>query len=361
MLLPKNLEEIPTPALLIDLDIMEENLRLMGEYFANRTTKLRPHAKTHKSPTIAWKQLDHGAIGITCAKLGEAEILVRSGIKDVLLANQVTQPAKIRRLVALARHSNIIVACDSPANADDLNEAALAKGVILNVLIEADVGLGRCGVQDAAGAVELTQHIERLKGLRFRGIMGYEGHCVFIADAQIRREKAAQANGRLVAIKEAIERAGIPVEIVSAGGTGTYDLAGSFPGITEIQAGSYLFMDATYEKLGLPFRPALFVLTSVISRPRPDVAVVDAGKKAITEEFGLPQPYQLTGVVLEKLSEEHGLLRLGEDAPKLEVNDLIRLLPTHCCTTINLHDRYYGIRGGQVETIWPIAARGAIQ
>ena len=349
--------DIPTPALLVDLDAMEENIEQMARYFASRKAKLRPHAKTHKSPFLAWKQLEAGAIGITCAKLSEAEVFIQCGIKDILLAYLVTHPNKIRRLAGLARHSRIIVACDSAANAKDLAEAAKAAGASLNVLIEVDVGLGRSGLRTSEQVIELARFIQSSPSLSFQGIMGYEGHCVFIKDFAARKAEGEKANARLVAVRDALIQAGIPIHILSAGGTGTYNIAGDFPGITEVQAGSYLFMDSRYLELGLGFKPALTVLATVVSRPEPHIAVVDAGKKALTEEFGLPQA-TLPGAELIRLSEEHGVLKLAPEAQGLKVNDQVQLIPSHGCTTINLHDRYYGIRQGGLEITWPVAARG---
>jgi D-serine deaminase-like pyridoxal phosphate-dependent protein len=350
--------DIPTPALLVDLDAMEDNIEQMARYFASRKAKLRPHAKTHKSPFLAWKQLEAGAIGITCAKLSEAEILIQGGIQDILLANQVTHPRKIRRLAGLARHSRIIVACDSLANARDLAEAAKAAGASLNVLIEVDVGLGRSGLRTTDDVIQLARYIQGSPSLKFKGIMGYEGHCVFIKDFAARKVEGEKSNARLVAVRDALIQAGIPVDIVSAGGTGTYNIAGDFPGITEVQAGSYLFMDSRYLELDLGFKSALTVLATVVSRPEPHIAVLDAGKKAITEEFGLPQVVNLPGAELIRLSEEHGVLKLAPEAQDLKVNDQVQLIPSHGCTTINLHDRYYGIRKGDPEITWPVAARG---
>lgn len=350
--------DIPTPALLVDLDAMEDNIEQMARYFASRKAKLRPHAKTHKSPFLAWKQLEAGAIGITCAKLSEAEVLIQGGIQDILLANQVTHPSKIRRLTGLARHSRIIVACDSLENARDLAEAAQAAGASLNVLIEVDVGLGRSGLRTTDDVIELARYIQGSPSLKFKGIMGYEGHCVFIKDFAARKAQGEKSNARLVAFRDALIQAGIPVDIVSAGGTGTYNIAGDFPGITEVQAGSYLFMDSRYLELDLGFKSALTVLATVVSRPEPHIAVLDAGKKAITEEFGLPQVVNLPGAELTRLSEEHGVLKLAPKAQGLRVNDQVQLIPSHGCTTINLHDRYYGIRKGDPEITWPVAARG---
>jgi len=353
-MVPRFKEEIETPALVIDLDIMERNLRRMAEYFRNKPAKLRPHAKTHKCPIIAHKQLLLGAAGITCAKLGEAEVLVRAGIRDVLIANQVTGISKIRRLASLSRHSDVIVAVDTVENAVQISEAAREARAGVNVIIEVEVGMERCGVPPEKVAV-LARRVARLNAINFRGVMGYEGHCVFVQDPDERRRKTAEANSRLLAARDEVLRAGIPCEIVSAGGTGTYDITGRCEGITEVQAGSYVFMDATYKKIVSEFECALTVLATVVSRPTKERVIIDAGLKAFSEGFGLPTPVS-PNLVFEKLSEEHGKLRLLDGDVKC--GEKLEFIPSHCCTACNLHDRYYGVRGGRVEAVWPIEARG---
>ncbi len=353
--------EIDTPALLIDLDLMESNILKMSEYFRDRPAFLRPHAKTHKCPIIAHKQIAAGAIGITCAKLGEAEVMVESGIRDILIANQIIGKEKIARLAALARHADVIVAVDTASNLADLSEAAQAYGAIVGVVVDVDVGMGRCGVRSAEAALALARSAAASKNIRFRGVMGYEGHCVFIQDRDERTAKCLQANAMLVEAAEAIRGAGMDVEIVSGGGTGTYDITGDYPGITEIEAGSYVFIDARYAGVVDVFKPALSVLATVISRPERDLAIIDAGHKTFTTEFGMPSAKGIRGVELVSLSEEHGKIRLGTDAPDLTPGDKIEFIPSHGCTTINLHDFYFGIRGARLETVWKIAARGKIR
>lgn len=353
--------EIDTPALIIDLDAMEANIRLMSEYFKGRSAALRPHAKTHKCPIIAHKQIAAGAIGITCAKLGEAEVMAASGIRNILIANQIVGKEKIERLAALARHSDIIVAVDAASNLKDLSEAARAFDSTIGVVVDVDVGMGRCGTRSVDATIELARLAVSLKNVRFRGVMGYEGHCVFIQDKAERVLKCHHANAILVEAAEAIRHAGIEVEIVSGGGTGTYDITGEYPGITEIEAGSYVFSDQRYSGVVGGFRPALTVLTTVISRPEKDIVITDAGLKSVTSEFGMPVLKDVQGAELIKLSEEHGKIHLDNASLDIKPGDKLEIIPSHGCTTINLHDFYFGVRGDRLETVWNIAARGKIR
>jgi len=325
---------------------------------------LRPHFKTHKIPIIAHKQLKAGAIGITCAKLGEAASLVEAGVKDILIANQIAGAPKIERLVNLVKHSDIIVAVDNPKNVKALSKAASRKGVTLNVLIEVDVGNQRCGVGPKGPALSLARKILQNKGLRLRGLMGYEGFCVLVEEYEKRKTMAQQAMKLLVETKHELEGAGIDVEIVSGGATGTYNITGEFPEVTEVQAGSYVVMDTTYKKVqGIAdFGYALTVLTTVMSHPTPSRAVADAGIKSITPEFGMAAVKELEGVKVTRLAEEHTWLELkGSATRELEVGDKIELIPSHCCTTFNLHDQLYALRDGWIEAVWKIAARGKFQ
>jgi len=357
--LDMTVEELDTPALVIDLDAMERNIARMAEFFAGVPADLRPHAKTHKSGVLAQRQLAAGARGITCAKLGEAEVMVAGGIRDILIANQIVGAKKIARLVHLNAWAEVKVDVDHLENARQLSAAAAAQGVMVGVLVEVDVGNRRCGVAGPREAVKLAQEVARLPGLEFRGLMGYEGHAVLIPERERRAALCREAMTRLLEAVEAVRAAGLPVDIVSAGGTGTFDLTGRFPGITEVQAGSYLFMDARYlEVEGLPFEPALTVLATVISRPARDRAVTDAGRKALSTDFGLPRVLGVEGVDVLGLSEEHGKLALHRPSRELRVGDKLHFLPSHVCTTVDLHDRYYGVRGGRVEVIIDVAARG---
>lgn len=355
-------EEIDTPALLIDLDVFEANIRTMADFFKTVNADLRPHAKTHKTPIIAHKQLEAGAIGITCAKLGEAEAMVHAGIRDVLIANQVVGSQKIARLINLAKNSEIMVAVDDADNVDQLSAAAQAKGATLRVLIEVSTGMGRCGTIPGEPTLVLAQHILKSNGLKFEGLMGYEGHTVARPDLIERKTETGKAVELLIDTKHFLEENGVAVNIMSGGGTGTFEITGSYPEMTEIQAGSYVFMDSTYhnvEGVGDRFSCSLTLLTTVVSRPEPSRVIVDAGMKVLAKEFGIPQPLA-GGLEMRGLSEEHGTMD-AEPSVDLKPGDKLEILPSHCCTTVNLHDRYYGVRNGIVESVWKIAARGKSQ
>ena len=355
------LAEVDTPALVIDADAMERNIAAMGAFMAGKSARLRPHAKTHKSPVIAHKQLAAGAVGITCAKLGEAEALAAGGIRDILIANQIVGRQKIARLVGLARHADVAVAVDDIDNAAQISEAALAAGSTVRVLVEVNVGMDRCGVEPGTPAVELAQRVSSLPGLRFFGLQGYEGHLVGIPERAERERRVRAAMAPLIETRRMIEAAGIPVTAVSGGGSGTFDITSTIEGFDEIQAGSYVFMDAWYRKVegvGTSFDPAIFLWSTIVSRPGPDRGVADIGLKTAAPEHGLPAAYRIDGVEVLSLSEEHAKLRLSDEGRALRPGDKVRFLPGHVCTTVNLHDSYVVVRGDTVEALWPVAARG---
>jgi len=359
-------DAISTPALLIDLEKMEYNIRKMADFFQSKKANLRPHIKTHKTPIIAHKQIEAGAIGITCQKLAEAEVMAEGGIKDILIANEVVGAQKINRLVNLARYAKVKVAVDDDINIVDISHSAQKKGVKIGVLIEVDIGMHRCGVSSGEPVLRLAQQVEKEKGLEFFGLMGYEGHAVFIKSYKERERKAREALGLLIASKELLKEKGLECRVISAGGTGTYDITGSFLGVTEVQAGSYVTMDANYdrvEKIGGVFKQALSLLTSVISRPTDDRAILDAGMKSISIDLGVPRVVYSKNVKIGSISEEHlSLVELDYASRKLlEVGQKIEIIPAHGCTTINLHDYFYGIRNGIVESIWNIKARGKFE
>ena len=356
--------ELDTPALLIDLAKMEANIETMANYFSTVNADLRPHVKTHKTPIIAHKQIAAGAIGVTCAKLGEAEAVIHAGIRDVLIANQIVGAQKIARLINLAKHSEIMVAVDNPQNIQAISEAAAAKGATIRMLIEVNIGMDRCGVESGKPTLELAEQIRRSPNLVFEGLMGYEGHTVAKPNRAERDTAAREAMQRLLDAKYYLEKQGIEVPIMSGGGTGTFNITGSIPEMTEVQAGSYVLMDSTYrnvEGIGEEFACALSVLATVVSRPNPDRIIVDTGLKVLAKEFGIPQPVGVTGVEMTGLSEEHGKMQVSDENVALKPGDKLQILPTHCCTTVNLHDRYYGIRNGIVESVWDITARGKSQ
>lgn len=350
-------DEVDTPALILDLDVVEENIAAMAAFFRDRPQKLRPHFKTPKTPEIARRQLEAGAIGITAAKLGEAEVLARAGLGPILIANQVVGRQKIDRLLALPGAVEVIVAVESDFNIRELEEGAARAGRTSQVIIEVDTGMHRCGTSNPEETVELARRI--VAGpLRYRGIMGYEGHAVLIEDAADRERRGRDALEQLSGHVAALRAAGFAPEIVSAGGTGTYDLAGSWPDVTEVQAGSFVFMDGRYRTVRPDLgRPALTLLTTVIAR-HGDYAVIDAGMKALTNEFGPPRGKDLP-VEVTRLSEEHGTLAVGDT--DLRPGDKIEIIPSHGDTTINLHNEYYVVRGDEIVAVWPIEAARAFR
>ena len=350
--------EMDTPALLVDLDVLESNIARMAGTAASRGVNLRPHFKTHKTPAIALKQLEAGAVGITCAKVEEAEVLVNAGVKDILIANQVIGPRKIARLAGLARHARLMVAVDDPTNVRELSAGMVAAGATLRVLVEVNVGMNRCGVEPGEAAVALARKVADSPGLVFAGLQGYEGFCQRIADPAEKESTTRKAMDGLVCSRQMIEAAGLEVGIVTGAGTGTHAITSAVPGMTEIQPGSYATMDADYKNLGTDFGCALTLLATVVSRPVPERAITDAGLKAMTDDHGLPELVGMEGARLERLSEEHGKLALSDPSLPLSPGDRVEFIPGHGCTTFNLHETLYGMRNGVVEVAWPIAGRG---
>ena len=355
------LEEIDTPVLVADLDILEGNIERLASHFAAAGKQLRPHSKSHKTPAIAHKQLAAGAIGITCAKLGEAEAMAAVGIGDILIANQVVGRKKIERLMELAGRCDIMVAVDQAQNLSELDAAAAQRGVCPRVLVEVNIGHDRCGAAPGDQAVGLARLAAGAQNLRFTGLMGYEGHVVDLEDRSQREDGARACLQRLVDTRQAVEEAGMEVEICSASGTGDYYISTTFAGITEVQAGSYALMDAAYGKLDLGFGQALTVLTTVCSRREPDQVVSDAGLKSLTPEHGMPLVKGRGDLEVHALSEEHGRMRAPAGHTDVQVGDVLEFIPGHGCTTMNLHDQIYAVRGGRLEEIWPIAGRGKVR
>jgi D-serine deaminase-like pyridoxal phosphate-dependent protein len=351
--------EIPTPALVVDLAAMERNIRRMAEFYAGGSCKLRPHFKAHKTPAIARRQLAAGnCTGLTCATVGEAEVVVDEALTDdVLIANEVVGPGKAARVAQLARRCDITVAVDSGAALEDLARAAQAAGVEVGVLVDVNVGLPRCGIAPGEPALALAKLVEATEGVRLRGLMGYEGHVVGLEDRGEREARAAKAMDRLLASMRLVREAGLPCEIVSAGGTGTYDITGRMEGITEIQAGSYVLMDTAYAKLDIPFEQAFSILTTVLSRPRPEQCATDGGLKACAVDHGNPSVKDIEGASVLFLSDEHASIALPPESA-IAVGDRIELWPSHIDPTINLHDALYALAGKDVVEVWPVAARG---
>ncbi len=357
---PRHLHEITTPALIIDLPAMQRNIRRMAEFFAEGPCKLRPHFKAHKTPEIARRQLAAGSCtGLTCATVGEAEVAA-AFCDDILIANQVIGADKCARVAALARNVDIKIAVDSEAGVDQIAAAAVATGATVGVVVDVAVGMPRCGVAPGEPALALARRVADTSGVQLRGLMGYEGHVVGIEERAARAAGAAAAMARLTSTAALLRDSGLPCDIVSAGGTGTYDITGRAEGVSEIQAGSYVLMDTAYAKLDIPFEKAFCVLGTVVSRPRPGLCVTDSGHKACTEDHGNPAVRDLEGAIVLFLSDEHAIISVPADS-RLAIGHRIQLWPSHIDPTINLHDVFYVLDGETVVDIWPIAARGYLE
>lgn len=354
-------EDLDTPALLIDLDRLERNIKTTAAFFKTRGVDWRPHSKGHKLPQVAHLQLATGAIGIICAKLGEAEVMVDAGVTGIMIGNQIVGPLKTRRLALLCRRSPVIVAADSAENVRELAHAAGEAGTTIRVVVEVDVsgGTGRAGVQPGHPALELAREIASQHGLEFAGVMGWEGHTRRVKDLGERKVAIEKAVGLLVQTAELCRAHGLPVAIVSCGGSGTQDFSSLVPGVTEIQAGGMVLNDTWYASLGVTTEHALTVLSTVTSRPAPTTVTTDAGKKAMSIDVSPPQPVGLETVSVG-LSAEHGTARLKEPS-LLRVGDKLEWIVGYGDTTVHMHDEAYGIRNGIVETVWPVAARGKIR
>jgi 3-hydroxy-D-aspartate aldolase len=362
------LADVDTPALLIDLDAFERNLHRMADALPkDGRVKLRPHAKTHKSPAIALRQIALGAVGMCCQKVGEAEILVAGGIQDVLVSNEVVGSAKLRRLAALARDARVGICVDDAANVADLQEAAKAAGTRLNVLVEIDVGASRCGVTPGEAAALLAEKISRSANLTFAGIQAYHGAAQHIRQHAERRAAIMRAADMAASTCDLLHRRGIDCPVIAGAGTGSFRFEIESGVYNELQCGSYVFMDADYARnldihgdVTPEFEHSLFLWTTVMSRPTELRAIVDAGLKAFSVDSGMPTLPDIPDADLTKASDEHGRLDLRRPTNALRLGDKIRLIPGHCDPTVNLHDWYVGVRGSTVEAVWPVAARGAL-
>jgi D-serine deaminase-like pyridoxal phosphate-dependent protein len=354
---PGTVRDIQTPALILDLAALERNLTRMAAFFANGPCRLRPHFKAHKTPEIAKRQLAAGSCtGVTCATVGEAEI-VAAFCDDVLIANEIVTAAKSARVAALSQRVRVTTAVDSLAGLDMLSQAARAAGSRIGVLVDLNVGQGRCGVEPGEAAVVLAHRASQSEGITLRGVMGYEGHLQPVRDRTEREARARAAMNGLVRTAGLLRSSGLPCEVVSAGGTGTYDISGRIEGITEIQAGSYALMDTDYAGVGVPFETAFWVLGTVVSRPTRDRCVADCGHKSMTKDHGLPSVRGIAGAMVTSLNDEHATIEIPSDS-SVQIGDLIELLPSHIDPTINLHDVFYVVEQDRVIDVWPIAGRG---
>ena len=360
-----SVDDVDTPALVVDLDVFEHNLDLMANAVRGGGVALRPHAKSHKCPDIAYAQIERGAVGICCQKVGEAEAFVAAGIRDVLVTNEIVGTKKLARLAQMATKARVGVLADDAATVRHIGAAARAAGVSIDALVEIDVGANRCGTPPGPPALAIAELIARTPGLSFRGIHAYHGAAQHLRTPEERRAAIAQAVDFARQTKMAIEAAGIACPTVTGAGTGTWQHERDSGVYTEVQPGSYIFMDADYQKNALApdqhhFEQSLFVLATVMSAPVRGRAVVDAGLKAFAFDSGPPVTYGARGLTYVKASDEHGVLAVDADARPPVIGDRVWLIPGHCDPTVNLYDWIVGVRGTRVECLWPVAARGAL-
>ena len=361
------LEEVDTPALVIELDAFEANLARMAEAAKAAGVRLRPHAKTHKCAIIALRQIALGAVGVCCQKVSEAEALVAGGVRDVLVSNEIVGKRKLEHLAALAQEATLAVCVDDAGNIAALDAAAGRAGVTLDVLVEIDVGAHRCGVAPGRPALALAQRVEAADALRFAGLQAYQGSAQHIREHGERRaaiDAAVEAARSTVTL---LGEHGLECRSVTGAGTGSYPFEAGSGVYNELQAGSYIFMDADYannfgEGGGSfdAFQHSLFVYTTVMSMPEPGRALVDAGLKASSVDSGFPSVYGMSGIRFVGAADEHGRLEWDDADARFSLGDKLKLVPGHCDPTVNLYDWYVCVRDGRVQALWPIVARGAL-
>ncbi len=358
---------IQTPCLILDLDALERNIRKMGDYARAHGMRHRVHGKMHKSVDVARLQIEiGGACGVCCQKVSEAEVFARGGITDLLVSNQVRDPAKIARLARLPKLGARTICCvDDVANVAELSAAAQGEGTEIECLVEIDCGAGRCGVTGTSAVVGIARAIDAAPGLKFAGLQAYQGEMQHLDAYEDRRAKIDVAVAMVRDAVDALEAEGLECDIVGGGGTGSYRFETASGLYNELQCGSYAFMDAAYGRIRDrdgkrldqgEWENALFLLTSVMSHARPDAAIVDAGLKAQSVDSGLPVVFGRSDVEYVKCTDEHGVVADPEGV--LAINEKLKLVPGHCDPTCNLHDWYVGVRNGRVETLWPVSARG---
>ena len=359
--------DIQTPCLILDLDALERNIKKMGDYAAAHGVRHRVHGKMHKSVDVAKLQESlGGACGVCCQKVSEAEVFARGGIRDVLVSNQVRDPQKIDRLARIPLLGARAICCvDDLSNIADLSAAAMRHGTVIECLVEIDCGAGRCGVTTTPEVVALARAIDAAEGLKFAGIQAYQGAMQHLDHYEDRKAKIAVAVAMVKDAVDTLAAEGIACDIVGGGGTGSYYFESTSGVYNELQCGSYAFMDADYGRIldengnridRGEWENALFILTSVMSHAKADKAIVDAGLKAQSVDSGLPVIYGRNDVEYVKCSDEHGVV--ADPKGVLAINEKLRLVPGHCDPTCNVHDWYVGVRGGKVEVVWPISARG---
>ena len=359
--------DIQTPCLVLDLDALERNIKKMGDYAKDHGMRHRVHGKMHKSVDVAKLQESlGGAVGVCCQKVSEAEVFARGGIKDILVSNQVRDPQKIDRLARLPKYGcRTIVCVDDLDNVADLSAAAKKHGTELEVFVEIDCGAGRCGVSTTQDVVAIARAVDAADNLKFSGIQAYQGAMQHMDKYEDRKAKLDIAIDMVKDAVQGLRSVGLEPELVSGGGTGSYYFESTSGVYNELQCGSYAFMDADYGRIldqngkrvdQGEWENAMFILTQVMSHTKADKAICDAGLKAQSIDSGLPVVYGRTDVKYIKCSDEHGVIE--EPSGVLKIGEKLKLVPGHCDPTANVHDWYVGVRGGKVESVWPVSARG---
>ena len=353
--------DLDTPVLWVDLDQLEQNIAKLAAHFADAGIQWRPHTKGMKVPEIAHMTIDAGAIGITCAKLGEAEAMAASGIKEILIANQIVGPTKIARLVNLCRRAEVKVAVDNADNVRAIGAAAAAKGIDIGVLVDINTGMNRTGVAPGVAALELSRLAHQTDGVRYLGLMTWEGHSLVYGPDEMRRE-IEKSMALLSETIKLCKQDGLPVSIVSGGGSGTSNITPFLGAITEIQAGGGIFCDVAYRSWGLITEPSLFVRATVTSRPAPDRVITDAGYKTLPMWHFTPEPIDdFPAIKSMAASAEHGVITLEEPDDTIKIGDQFDFMVGYGDATVFLHDHLYGIRNDIVEVVWPIVGRGKLR
>jgi len=354
----KKYTELPSPCLIVDMEALEHNMKTMQDFADRHKVALRPHIKTHKCSRLAIGQVDAGSIGVTCAKVGEATAMAHAGIKSILIANIIVPEDKIRVICGINRYADVMPCVDSVENVRDYSRIAKEFGVTVPLFIEVDIALNRCGVRNYEEALEIAKEIDKLDNVELRGIQAYEGRGNGSKTQDDKLKYAEDTIKKALDIRKKLSEAGYQTEIFSCASTGTCTADATYEGVTEIQPGSYIYMESAYplDEIMIPFKQAIFLLATVCSR-HGDRCVCTAGEKSITFDQGLPHIVGEPDIKIE-LNEEHCLFDAAGSIKDIKPGDPILLCPSHCCTTVNLHDRVYCVRNGIVEDIWDIDARG---
>jgi len=357
-----SVNDLDTPALCVDLDAMESNIRELAAACRQQGVNWRPHAKCHKSIDVGRKLIAAGAIGLTCAKLGEAEVFAAAGITDLLIANEIVGPLKVKRLVELRRIADPVFCIDHLDQARPISNAMQAAGLRVRAVLEVNVGMNRAGVLPGEPALTLAREVSSLPGINLSGVMAWEGHLVTVEDQSEKESRIRAALSQLMVTRDLLVENGVPCPIVSCGGTGSFPISLTHPGVTQIEAGGAIFMDAFYRRKCRisAFQLALKVIATVVSRPAPERAIIDAGRKTMNMEMAMPFVDGRDDIEVKSLSAEHGTLILAPSAQSLRIGDRLEVIPGYSDFTNVLHDHFYALRGNRIEAIWPLQGRGKL-